>query len=338
MRKRRLAALLFIASSLFAACKGMEDGKNAGVGTYRQENRNDEHTKLAYAETPPAAARGAVATGDQPNRPTRGGFDGTPVDNRKIVRTGNIDLIVTTYDDTRDKIDAIVKDAGGFVDSTRVSRSEGRVSSAVIVVRIPAAGFGDLLPRLRALGDIQSESTDAADITAEYVDTSARLSSAHALEKRLIELAGTRTGTVAEVLEVERELARVRGEIEQLEGQMRVWNDQVSLSTLTISLATQRPEIAAAAEPGFSRRVSMAWNESIAALGNAAQGLSIAFIALLPWLPLLLPALYFGIRFLRRRVALPRAVAYMPAPYPAAVSAANAADIPPPDRDRTGPA
>jgi hypothetical protein len=322
MRKRRLAALALIAASLFAACKGMDgdDGKSkaarAETGTYyRQDTKVDDVSKLAPAE-PQAAADGSEAA----NRPTRGAFAGLdkgPVDNRKIVRTGNIDLVVKTYDDTRDKIDAIVKEAGGFVDSTRVSRSEGQVSSAVIVVRVPAAGFGDLLPKLRALGDIQQESTDAADITAEYVDTSARLTSAHALEKRLIELAGTRTGTVAEVLEVERELARVRGEIEQLEGQMRVWNDQVSLSTLTISLSTQRPEIAAAAEPGFNRRVSLAWHASIDALGNAAQGLSIALIALLPWLPLLLPALYFGLRFLRRRVLLPRAVAYMPAAYPA---------------------
>jgi hypothetical protein len=316
MRKRRLAALV-----LLAACSTKSaDTSSATVkeSTYRQESLIvDEVSKLANVEGQAAPAGTALA-----NRPTRGviaGLGTTPVvDSRKIVRTGNLELVVKTYDDARDKIDAIVKEAGGFVDSTRVSRSEGQVSSAVIVVRVPAAGFGDLLPKLRALGDIQQESTDAADITAEYVDTSARLASAQALEKRLIELAGTRTGTVAEVLEVERELARVRGELEQLEGQMRLWNDQVSLSTLTISLSTQRPEIAAAAEPGFNRRVSAAWHASIDALGNAAQGLSIALIALLPWLPLLAPALYFGIRFLRRRVLLPRAVAYMPPAYPVA--------------------
>ena len=99
---------------------------------------------------------------------------------------------------------------------------------------------------------------------------------------------------------------------------MRVWNDQVSLSTLTITLATKAPEIAATAEPGFSQRVSLAWHDSIAAMRTAAQGLSIALIALLPWLPLLLPALFFGIRALRRRVRLPRAVVYMPASYPMA--------------------
>jgi hypothetical protein len=317
MRKRRLAALLALAAILFAACasKSADDGKKAAsTGAAAPAGYRDEAGRFAATDMKAPGTEPA----DQPNRPFRGGMDRGPVDNRKIVRTGHIDLVVATYDDARDRIDAIVTAAGGFVDSTRVSRSEGQVSSAVIVIRVPASGFGELLPKLRALGEIQQESTDAADITAEYVDTSARLASARALEARLIELAGKRTGTVAEVLEVERELARVRAEIEQLEGQIRVWNDQVSLSTLTITLATKRPEIAAAAEPGFNQRVSMAWNDSIAALGTAAQGLSLALIALLPWLPLLAPALFFGIRFLRRRVGLPRAVAYMPAAYPAA--------------------
>ena len=343
---RRLAALAAIAAVLLAACatKGTDDGKPAAAarqqGGKGTENYRDEAGRYMVADK---IAEGTVSTeprstvDDHPNRPFRGGIDGAPVDNRKIVRTGHIDLIVKTYDDTRDKIDEIVKAAGGFVDSTRVSRSEGQVSSAVIVVRVPATGFGDLLPKLRALGDIQQESTDAADITAEYVDTSARLASGRALEKRLIELAGTRTGTVAEVLEVERELARVRGEIEQLEGQMRVWNDQVSLSTLTISLATQRPEIAATAEPGFNRRVAMAWHDSLAALGTAAQGLSIALIALLPWLPLLAPALFFSIRFLRRRIRLPQAVVYSMVTPHVGHAAPGEAPLPPGQGDVRAP-
>lgn len=319
MHQRRLAALALLAASLFAACKGETSARTESDLRYRAAAGEKLDGLMPTEAAAPSAA-------DQPNRPARGGLAGAPVDNRKIVRTGHLDLVVKTYDDTRDQIDAIVKAAGGFIDSTRVSRSEGQVSSAVIVVRIPADGFGDLLPRLRALGDLQQESTDAADITAEYVDTSARLASAHALEKRLVELAGTRTGTVAEVLEVERELARVRGEIEQLEGQMRVWNDQVSLSTLTITLATKQPELAAVAEPGFGPRVSLAWHDSVAAMRTAAQGLSIALVALLPWLPLLLPALFFGIRALRRRIRLPRAVVYMPAAYPVAA--------PPPDHSK----
>ncbi len=315
---RHLAALAAIAAVLFGACANND--RAAPRGSEQEKSKSAQFYREAADVTVPADTAGEATTvqarGPAKIDPHRGGLDGAPVDNRKIVRTGHLDLIVATYDGARDRIEIIVKEAGGFVDSTRVSRSEGQVSSAVIVVRVPSSAFGDLLPQLRALGEIQQESTDSADITAEYVDTSARLASARALEKRLLELAATGTGTVSEVLEVERELARIRSEIEQFEGRMRVWNDQVSLSTLTLTLATQRPEIAAATAPTFGRRVTMAWNESIAALGAAAEGLSIALIALLPWLPLLLPVGYFGIRFLRRRVRLPRAMVYAPTGYP----------------------
>ena len=113
-------------------------------------------------------------------------------------------------------------------------------------------------------------------------------------------------------------------------GSLRVWNDQVSLSTLTVTLSTRQPEIAAApvTDPSFGQRVSIAWHDSIGALGAAAEGLSIALIALLPWLPLLAPLVYFGIRFIRRRGLLPRAVAYVPMAY---------APPPPPPTDAVPP-
>jgi hypothetical protein len=321
---RRLAIATSLTAALAGACASKGgDAPAARRGPATIEAREPEayrRDQIATTDAPsaPAGAFGGIAGRQVADRPpgVGGSLDGAPVDNRKIVRTGHIELIVATYDDTRDRIEAIVAEAGGFVDSTRAQRSEGQVSSATIVVRVPSKTFGDLLPRLRALGDIQQESTDAADITEAYVDSAGRLAGARALEKRLLELAATGTGSVSEVLEVERELSRIRGEIEQLEGQLRMWNDQVSLSTLTISLSTVRPEIAAAAAPTFNRRVSMAWHDSIGALGTAAEGFSLALIALLPWLPLLAPLAFFGIRFLRRRIRLPRAIAYVPVAYP----------------------
>jgi hypothetical protein len=171
---------------------------------------------------------------------------------------------------------------------------------------------------LRALGEVQAESTDSADITAEYVDQSARREAARALEKRLLELAANRTGTVADVLEVERELARVRSEIEQYEGQIRMWDDQVSMSTLSLTLSTRTPEIAAPKPPGFQSDAGSTFDRSVGTLTDAGRGLLLALIAILPWLPLLIPSFLLGRRYFRRwRAALPKAVAMYPAPpYP----------------------
>src|SRR5688572_26500205 len=100
--------------------------------------------------------------------------DGEPsalrvVDSRKIIRTGRVDLVVEAYDAARDRLEALVRAAGGFIDSTQVSHTQGQVSQAVLVIRLPTSTFGDLVPKLRELGEVQAENTDAADITAAYV-------------------------------------------------------------------------------------------------------------------------------------------------------------------------
>jgi hypothetical protein len=304
---RKLAAALALAALSFGACKARD----------QSSRREAELAAAPTAAVDEMKADGYFAEAAD-GQPSGGLVAKQVVDNRKIIRTGSIDVVVEAYEDARAKIDAMVKAAGGFVDSTRVSHSEGRVSNAQIVVRIPASQFADLLPKLRELGEVRSENTDSADITAEYVDLSARRDAAAALEKRLIELAANRTGTVADVLEVERELARVRAEIEQYEGQIRMWDDQVTLSTLTLSLSTTQPEIAAPAPPGFRHDASSAFDQSMGAMKDAGKGLLLALISILPWLPLFIPGFLIGRRYVRRwRAALPRAIAYAyPVPMP----------------------
>jgi len=230
-------------------------------------------------------------------------------DNRKIIRTGRIELVVATYDDARGKLDALIERIGGYVDSTQVTRRQGAISDATIVVRIPSSAFGSVLPKLREIGEVVSESTDASDITAQYVDIAARLASAKTLEKRLLELATDKTGKIDQVLAVERELSRVRTEIEGYEGRMRQWNDQIAMSTLTLSLSTKRPEIVAAAPPTLGSRIGEAFHDSVDAL-RAFGGMAIVtLIALAPWLVLLIPMFLIGRRLARRYIKLPAAFA-----------------------------
>src|SRR5262249_49718862 len=89
---------------------------------------------------------------------TQPGGTSTPAnDNRKIIRTGRIELVVATYDQARVKIDALVDQVGGYVDSTQVNRRQDAISDATIVVRIPSTQFGSILPKLREIGEIVSE-------------------------------------------------------------------------------------------------------------------------------------------------------------------------------------
>jgi len=290
---KKMATVALVAA--LAAC-------NAKTSVQDQMDRAADGKAAASAEKTPAAQ---TAT-------TKGGLavDATKADEaRKVIRTGHVDLVVASYDDARGKLEALVKAAGGYVDATNVTRRSDQISDAQITIRLPKDSFGSILPKLREIGDVISESTNASDITDQYVDISARLASARTLEKRLLELVAEKTGNIDQVLSVERELARVRAEIEGYEGHLRQWNDQIEMSTLSLSLQTKRPEIAAAPvhQSTLGERTSGAWSDSISALRELGSSIVIGTIAILPWLVLAIPGFVVGRKLWRRRRRLPEA-------------------------------
>ena len=265
----------------------------------------------------PTAGSAAAGAGSATAGPSSALLPAQVADHRKVIRTGRVELVVAGYDEARSKLDALISGAGGYVDSTRVGRHRGADSAATLIVRIPSNAFASLLPRLAQLGEVTSETTDAADITEQYVDSEARLASAQQLEKRLLELATARSGTIDQVLAVERELARVRGEIESYQGHLKQWSDQVALSTLTIEMMTRGAELADAERPSVGSQSSSALRASLTAMRDFASLLAVTLIALLPWLVVAVPV-YLGVRRIVRRARrrLPAAIARPPAAAP----------------------
>jgi len=299
----RLITSLAVAALAVGACSKKSRDMSAADGDVRNGPVSAAGSGMTDKASPADAADRLSFERDQTKS----------TDNRKVIRTGAIHLVVGDYASARTKLDALLAASGGYVDSTQVNHSQGSVSNATVVLRLPSATFGSLLPKLRELGEITSETTNASDITAQYVDIAARLASSQALEKRLLELATERGGGIEAVLAVERELARVRGEIESYEGTMRQWNDQIAMSTLTLTLSTRAPEIAATAAPGLGQQISNGFNSSIQALRDFGGWLAVSLIAFLPWLVLLIPGFLIGRRLYRRMFArLPQAIVHTP--------------------------
>lgn len=279
----RLATVALLTSLVFASCSKHKEA--SGSAPAAATNSTEKADAKAVSGAP---------TGDS---------------HRKVIRTGRVDLVVESYDAARTALDALLASAGGYIDSTNVEHYQGAVSSATLVLRIPQGAFGSLVPELKKLGEVSAESTKANDVTDQYVDISARLVSAQTLEKRLLELAADRTSGVEALLAVERELARVRGEVEGYEGRLRQWNDQIEMSTLTLTLATKSPAIAAAPDPGLGSRIQSGFSDSVTALQSFAGWLAVTATALLPWLILVVPGLLL-LRRMRRRYGskLPAAI------------------------------
>ncbi|MFP3903863.1 MAG: DUF4349 domain-containing protein [Armatimonadota bacterium] len=169
---------------------------------------------------------------------------------RKIIRTGNIDLEVEDVEETSSRIRQLARESGGYVSDSNVREREDGLRYGSITLKVPAEKFDSVFEKLQSLaaeGTSVSYSQEAEDVTEEWVDLEARIENKKKAEQSLQKHL-EREADLSDILAVEKELFRVRGEIEQLEGRMRYLKNQVSLSTVTVNM----DEIPRAGVGGYS--------------------------------------------------------------------------------------
>ncbi len=93
---------------------------------------------------------------------------------------------------------------------------------------------------------MKNQTLGTDDVTKQYFDTDSRLNNARVMEQRLIEILKTKTGKVSDLLKVEKELGRVRAQIEQMQGELKFMDAQVQFATVTITLAEKDMNVPAA--------------------------------------------------------------------------------------------
>ncbi|MBK9387757.1 MAG: DUF4349 domain-containing protein [Planctomycetes bacterium] len=145
---------------------------------------------------------------------------------RRLVHTGALALAVPDASGARAQLAELATGLGGYVQSER---------DAAIVLRIPSARFREGLESAAKVGRELSRRIDVQDVTEQYVDLELRVKNARALRDRLEALL-QKCDDVKSALEVERELTRVRLEIEQLEAQLRSLGQRTSFGTLEVEL------------------------------------------------------------------------------------------------------
>ncbi|MCP4593514.1 MAG: DUF4349 domain-containing protein, partial [bacterium] len=174
-----------------------------------------------------------------------------------------------------------------FVAQSNVTGSRGSPRSGQWTIRVPVARYEEFLTAAQEFGEARRVSSNSKDVSEEYYDVEARIRNKKREEERLLKLLEDSTGKLEEVLAVEREIARVRGEIEQMEGRMRVLNDLTALTTVNLNVDEIKDYVPEQA-PTYTTRVRRSFEASITAMASLAQGLSILLIVLLPWLGVLL--------------------------------------------------
>jgi hypothetical protein len=166
--------------------------------------------------------------------------------NRKLIRNATVQLEIVSFDDAVQKITAFANEEHGYVATTNSEKQANGKLRGEVVVKILPENLDRLLQKLRGLGELKNQTLGTEDVTKAYFDTDARLKNAHVMEQRLIDMLNTKTGKVSDLLQVEKELGRVREEIEKMQGDLKYWDSQVQFATVTISLAEKDIEEPAA--------------------------------------------------------------------------------------------
>lgn len=134
-----------------------------------------------------------------------------------------------------------VKANFGYIESSSITQSEqGQkdLTSFYMVARVPVENLDPTVKALSALGRATRQDTSAQDVTDQYVDLDARLRNKENQEQRLLTIMGE-AKSVGELLQVEGELSRVRGDIESMKGQKISYDKSVAMSTLSLTLVEE---------------------------------------------------------------------------------------------------
>lgn len=179
---------------------------------------------------------------------------------RKIIRTGEIEFEIDSFDNAVAGVTKLISAIpGAFVATVNSDKlPNGKVKGSVLV-RMPPEHLDKFLLDLRKdfakIGELKNQRVGSQDVTKQYYDLESRMRAARTMEERLIDIIKKGKGEIKDLLMAERELGIWRTKLEEMEGEIRYYNNQVSLSTLTINL--EEKEIRAAAAIVISEQVNM---------------------------------------------------------------------------------
>ncbi len=156
-----------------------------------------------------------------------------------IARTVSLSLVVKDFEASRLTLDAILVRHRGYSANLNASTQPNAARSLQASLRIPATDLGATVAELKALGRVENEAQSGEEVTQQRADLVARLKNSRETEQRLQAILVQRTGKIADVLAVEQEIARVRGEIERMEAEQESLEHRVDFATIDLNLGEE---------------------------------------------------------------------------------------------------
>jgi hypothetical protein len=159
---------------------------------------------------------------------------------RKIIKNGEMNLLVADTDRAIDQVTNIAVTSGGYIISSQTTM-RGDVKVATLTLGVPVDQFEIVQRQLRSIAlKVQSETASGKDVTDEFVDLQSRLLNLEATAARIREFL-KQAQTVEEALKVNAQLTEIEGQINQVKGRMNFLQDRSAFSTLLVNLEPERP-------------------------------------------------------------------------------------------------
>jgi len=274
----KLLWIAFLICLVFAVCSCQE--------TFDQAPQSAENIYYAQSERFDGGG-GGMAQGTVKNMVM-------PESSRQVIRGARVAVKVSDYTEARKKIKQFAEENGGFVFRSSQQREKNDDLSGTIVVKIPQEHYNAALEFFSALGKVYELTEEAEDVSDNVADLGLRIKNSRKLEERILAILADQTGSISDVLEAERELARVRERIEKLEGQKNGILKRVKYATFTLNLfvsSSKSVEIRTWYGPLLQdlRELGFVLTSSLGALLKVLVGV-------LPWLLLI----FVGLRWRRR--------------------------------------
>lgn len=263
---------------------------------YKAEEYYEAYDNAVSGESGGLAASGAQipAEGENPQ---------ATVNPDKIIYSADATVETTNFDETIEKLNKLISDFGGWVESSSMNgsnyynKSHGNSStrSADYTIRIPSQNFSTLMTSLSDLGNIPYTHTYTQNVTAQYYDTQARLTAYKAQETRLLEMMEL-AKTVEDIITIEEKLTDVRYMIESLQSSLNNWDRKVNYSTVELSVREVREYTPQApVKVSYGQRLLNTFIDSVKGAGEFFADLLVVIVALIPTI-VILAVLFFVFR------------------------------------------
>jgi hypothetical protein len=258
-------------------------------GTFRERGpggrpdlARDETARKSVQAPSALAPSGAETREAESNRAAQGiapPADAIPL--RRVIRTGAVAIEVEKFEETARRVLSIAEAAGGFVADSSYVEEEGRPRGS-FVLRVPASRFSEVVRQVETLGTVQRRQIGGQDVTEEFIDIEARVRNLERQEARLLTFMDRAT-KIPDLMAVEQEVGRVRGEIERLTGRLRLLANRVEFATIQAEVTQKRRK-----SSGFwdfeqtLTRIQTAFLNTVRQLLGVVEGLAAFAAALVP--------------------------------------------------------